>query len=132
MADEQQLDLSKVRVSTQRPVYVTDSEADARAAVEEARWNMRVTLSLRQNRERVEKGHAIPVPFDNEPTTDDLLDKFMVIGTPDTCISRIKAVQEAMGNDHFNASFWFGDMAHDKVLRSMRLFAEEVMPAFQH
>ena len=48
-----------VHVSTQRPVYVTDSEADARAAVEEARWNMRVTLSLRNNRERVEKGRAI-------------------------------------------------------------------------
>lgn len=31
-----------VHVGTQRPVYVTDNEADARAAVEQARWNMRV------------------------------------------------------------------------------------------
>src|SRR2546428_266960 len=29
-------------VATQRAVYVTDSEADARAAVDEVRWNMRV------------------------------------------------------------------------------------------
>ena len=120
-----------VSVSTQRPVYVTDNEADARTAVEEARWNMRVTLSLRNNYERVEKGHAIPVPFDNEPSTDDLLERFMVIGTPDTCIERIRALREAMKIDHFNASFWFGDMPQEKVLGSMRRFAEEVMPAFE-
>lgn len=34
------------------------------------------------------------------------------------------------GIDHFNASFWFGDLTQDQVLRSMRLFSEEVMPAF--
>ena len=91
---------------------------------------MRVTLSLRNNRERVEEGHAIAEPFENEPTTDELLDRYMVIGTPDTCIDRIKSVQDAMGIDHFNASFWFGDMSQARVLKSMRMFAEEVMPAF--
>ncbi len=35
-----------------------------------------------------------------------------------------------MGIDHFNANFWFGDLAHERVLKSMELFAEEVMPAF--
>jgi alkanesulfonate monooxygenase SsuD/methylene tetrahydromethanopterin reductase-like flavin-dependent oxidoreductase (luciferase family) len=120
-----------IRVGTQRPVYVTDSEADARAAAEQARWNMRVTLSLRNNYERVEDGHACPVPFANEPTTDDLLEKFAVIGTPDTCIRQIRRLQDAMGIDHFNCSFSFGDLTQDQVLRSMRLFAAEVMPAFR-
>jgi len=120
-----------IRVGTQRPVYVTDDEADARAAAELARWNMRVTLSLRNNYERVEHGRAMPVPFANEPSTDDLLDKFSVIGTPDTCIRQIRRLEEAMRIDHFNASFWFGDLGQEKVLRSMRLFAEKVMPAFR-
>jgi alkanesulfonate monooxygenase SsuD/methylene tetrahydromethanopterin reductase-like flavin-dependent oxidoreductase (luciferase family) len=120
-----------IHVGTQRPVYVTDNETDARAAAEHARWNMRVTLSLRNNYERVEQGHAMAVPFDNEPTTDDLIDKFSVIGTPDTCIRQIRRLHEAMGIDHFNASFWFGDLTQAQVLRSMRLFAEEVMPAFE-
>jgi alkanesulfonate monooxygenase SsuD/methylene tetrahydromethanopterin reductase-like flavin-dependent oxidoreductase (luciferase family) len=119
-----------IRVGTQRPVYVTDSEADARAAAEQARWNMRVTLSLRNNYERVEDGRAMPVPFANEPSTDDLLEKFSVIGTPDTCIRQIRRLQEAMRIDHFNCSFWFGDLSQTQVLRSMRLFADEVMPAF--
>ena len=120
-----------IRVSTQRPVYVTTDEADARAAVEQARWNMRVTLGLRNNREKVVDGHAIAVPFDDEPATDDLLDRYMVIGTPETCIERIKTLQAIMGIDHFNASFWFGDMPHDKVIRSMKLFAEHVIPTFR-
>ena len=120
-----------LNVGVQRAVYVTDSAADARAAAEEARWNMRVTLSLRNHYERVEAGRAIAVPAPTEPTTDDLLDRFLVIGTPDTCIRQIRRVQETVGITHFNCSFWFGDLAHPRVLRSMELFAREVMPAFR-
>ena len=119
-----------LEVGVQRAVYVTDSQADARAAAEEARWNMRVTLSLRNHYERVERGRAIPVPATKEPDLDDLLDRFLVIGTPDTCIRQIKRIRELVGITHFNCSFWFGDLAHARVLRSMELFAREVMPAF--
>jgi alkanesulfonate monooxygenase SsuD/methylene tetrahydromethanopterin reductase-like flavin-dependent oxidoreductase (luciferase family) len=117
-------------VGVQRAVYVTDSEADARAAADEARWNMRVTLSLRNHTERVEEGRAIAMPLPSEPTTDDLLDRFLVIGTPETCIRQIRRIRELVGIDHFNCSFWFGDLPQARVLRSMELFAREVMPAF--
>jgi len=120
-----------IRVGTQRPVYVTHDAAEARAAAEQARWNMRVTLSLRNNYGRVEAGRAMPVPFPDEPSTDDLLEKFAVIGTPDTCIRQLRRLQEAMHIDHFNCSFSFGDLGQAEVLRSMRLFSEEVMPAFR-
>jgi len=111
-------------------VYVTDSLADARAAAEQARWNMRVTLSLRNHYERVEQGRAIPVPAAREPDLDDLLDRFLVIGTPDTCIRQIARIRDLVGITHFNCSFWFGDLEHAQVLRSMEMFAREVMPAF--
>jgi luciferase family oxidoreductase group 1 len=117
-------------VGVQRAVYVTDTVADARAAAEEARWNMRVTISLRNNYERVERGHAIAPPMPNEPDTDDLLDRFLVIGTPETVIRQITRLRELVGITHFNCSFWFGDLEHPRVLKSMELFAREVMPAF--
>ena len=117
-------------VGVQRAVYVTDSAADARAAAEEARWNMRVTLSLRNNYERVEHGRAIPMPAPNEPDTDDLLDRFLVIGTPETVIRQIKRIEDQVGITHFNGSFWFGDLEHAQIQKSMELFAREVMPAF--
>ena len=120
-----------LHVGVQRAVHVTDSHADARAAAEEARWNMRVTLSLRNHYERVEGGRAVPVPAAKEPDVDDLLDRFLVIGTPDTCIRQISRIRELVGIDHFNCSFWFGDLEHARVLRSMELFAREVMPAFR-
>jgi alkanesulfonate monooxygenase SsuD/methylene tetrahydromethanopterin reductase-like flavin-dependent oxidoreductase (luciferase family) len=109
---------------------VADSPAEARAAAEEARWNMRVTLSLRNHYERVERGRAIPVPAPNEPAVDDLLERFLVIGTPDVCIRQIRRLQEAVGISHFNCSFWFADLDQARVLRSMERFAREVKPAF--
>ncbi len=120
-----------IRVSTQRPVYVTTDESELRDVVAQARWNMRVTLSLRQGLQRVDKGRAVAVPFDTEPSDDELLERYFVMGTPETCIDRLNALRDAMGIDHFNASFYFGDLKHDQVLRSMQLFHEEVMPAFQ-
>ena len=121
---------TKPFVGVQRAVYVTKDPADARDAAEQARWNMRVTLSLRNNYERVENGNAIAVPAKSEPTIDELLERYLVIGTPENCIRQIKRVQEAVALSHFNCSFWFGDVDQSRVLRSMELFAQEVMPAF--
>ena len=120
----------RARVSTQRAVYVTMDDADARAAAEQARWLMRVTLSLRGNYERVEGGRAVPVPFEGEPSTDDMLNQLLVFGTPDTCIRQIERFRDAMGIDHFNCNFALGDLEQGRILRSMELFAKEVMPAF--
>jgi alkanesulfonate monooxygenase SsuD/methylene tetrahydromethanopterin reductase-like flavin-dependent oxidoreductase (luciferase family) len=120
----------KPRISVQRPVYVTDSDADVRDAVEHARWNMRVTLSLRHQKERVEKGVAIPIPGEKEPDVDTLLEHMFVIGTPEACIRQIRRLREEVGITHFNCNFWFGDLEHKRVLRSMERFSKEVMPAF--
>ncbi len=122
---------AKIRVSTQRPVYVTRDESELPEMVKQARWNMRVTLSLRQGLERVEKGHAQAIPFENEPSDKDLLERYFVMGTPETCIERVKELKAVMGIDHFNANFWFGDLEEAKVLRSMEMFAKEVIPAFK-
>lgn len=116
-------------VGVQRAVYVTKDATDARDAVEQARWNMRVTLSLRNNYERVEGGKAIPVPAPTEPSIDELLDRYLVVGTPETCVRQIRKVQALVGISHFNCSFWFGDMDQARVLASMELFSREVMPA---
>ena len=102
---------------------------DALEAAEQARWNMRMTLSLRNRYEKVENGNAIPIPAKTEPDIVDLLDRFLVIGTPDTCIRQIKRLRELVGITHFNCSFWFGDMEQKRVLRSMERFSREVMPA---
>ncbi len=122
---------AKMRLSTQRPVYVTHDESELPAVVEQARWNMRVTLSLRQGLERVDNGRAVAVPLDKEPDLDDLLNRYFIMGTPKTCIAKLQELRDVMKIDHFNANFWFGDLEQQQVMRSMKLFAEEVMPAFR-
>jgi alkanesulfonate monooxygenase SsuD/methylene tetrahydromethanopterin reductase-like flavin-dependent oxidoreductase (luciferase family) len=117
-------------VGVQRAVYVTDTHADARQAAEEARWNMRVTYSLRNNYGEVDRGHAVAVPMPAEPDTDELLEHFVVIGTPDVAIRQIQRIKDMVRINHFNCSFWFGDLDQQRVLKSMELFAREVMPAF--
>jgi alkanesulfonate monooxygenase SsuD/methylene tetrahydromethanopterin reductase-like flavin-dependent oxidoreductase (luciferase family) len=92
---------------------------------------MRVTLSLRNHYEKVDRGRAVAVPAPKESDTDDLLDRFLVIGTPDTVIRQIKRVEETVGITHFNCSFWFGDIEHPRIMRSMTLFAKDVLPAFR-
>ena len=60
---------------------------------------------------------------------DDLIDNYLIAGSPDTCIRQIKRLQQVMVINHFNCSFWFGDMDQKRVLRSMERFSREVMPA---
>ena len=112
-------------------MYVTYDESELPEIVKQARWNMRVTLSLRKGLQRVQKGIAQAIPFDAEPTDSELLDRYFIMGRPETCIAKLRELQEAMGIDHFNANFWFGDLEREMVDRSMELFAKEVIPAFQ-
>ena len=52
------------------------------------------------------------------------------VGSPETVIRRLKKQQELMGFDTFGGSFRFGPIPNELVEKSMRLFANEVMPAF--
>jgi len=51
-------------------------------------------------------------------------------GTPEVVIERLKQVQEA-GINHVFGSFGFAGLPHEKVMRSIELFATQVMPHFR-
>ncbi|MCI0809987.1 MAG: LLM class flavin-dependent oxidoreductase [Chloroflexi bacterium] len=53
-----------------------------------------------------------------------------LVGTPEVVIERLKETQAA-GINHVFGTFGFPGLAHEKVLRSIELFAKEVMPNFQ-
>jgi alkanesulfonate monooxygenase SsuD/methylene tetrahydromethanopterin reductase-like flavin-dependent oxidoreductase (luciferase family) len=122
--------LRPVRVGTQRQVFVTDSAAGAHRAAEEARWHARVSVSLRAQQEHIAQGIALAPPLPWEPSTEFVLDEYLVAGTPDRCISQLRRIETGLGADSFNCSIWAGEMPQDMVLRSLEMFAREVMPAF--
>lgn len=120
----------RVRIGTQRPVFVTHSESETVEAVEEVQWNGRVSVSMRHDLGQIVNGIVLPQSLPNEPSLETILADKVVIGSPEHCIHQIRRIQEGLGVDTFNCSFWFGDLPQERILASMRLFAEQVMPAF--
>jgi alkanesulfonate monooxygenase SsuD/methylene tetrahydromethanopterin reductase-like flavin-dependent oxidoreductase (luciferase family) len=52
-------------------------------------------------------------------------------GNPDQCIQNIRNAAKHYYFDTLTTTFNFGGIPHGEILRSMRLFAKEVMPAFR-
>ena len=61
-------------------------------------------------------------------TYDDLANWGSAFGTPEQVADRIITYARDAGVNHWMAEMKFGGLAHDDALRSMKLFAKEVMP----
>jgi alkanesulfonate monooxygenase SsuD/methylene tetrahydromethanopterin reductase-like flavin-dependent oxidoreductase (luciferase family) len=55
-----------------------------------------------------------------------------IVGSPDTVQKRVQEHLHITGSNYFVGSFCFGTLTTAQTLRSMRLFAEEVMPACRY
>ena len=53
-----------------------------------------------------------------------------IIGSPDTVIRKLKEHRASIGYDLFAANHRFGAMTSEAALKSLKLFGEEVIPAF--
>jgi len=53
-----------------------------------------------------------------------------IVGSPDTVKRQVQEHIRITGANYFVGSFFFGTLTAEQTLRSLRLFAEEVMPAF--
>ncbi|MGE3535879.1 MAG: LLM class flavin-dependent oxidoreductase [Candidatus Tectimicrobiota bacterium] len=65
------------------------------------------------------------------PSYDTELKTTAYFGTPEQLIQRLRWLQEVHQVQYFGADMAFGKMAHADVMKSMELFAREVMPAFR-
>lgn len=57
-------------------------------------------------------------------------DRFL-IGSPETVIKQIQKFKQCFGVDHLICRLYFPGMPHEFILRELRLFASEVIPAFE-
>lgn len=118
-----------------RYFYVAETEEQARADSKPALdWN----LDMIQWRRTFETGSEVWDKMEDfrktrvelPPSYDYLYENRAFIGSPDQIIAKIKALQNE-GIETFGCNFSFGGMPQEKVTKSMRLFAKEVMPAFK-
>lgn len=59
---------------------------------------------------------------------EEFLEKKAIFGTPDTVAAKIKWLRNTYNVQHLIGDFSAGTLEQDKVLKSMELFAEKVMP----
>ena len=65
--------------------------------------------------------------YGDQGVKDFFLD-LQVWGTPEQCYDKIMATRGRLGSESYLAAFSFGGMPYPEVEKSMRLFAETVMP----
>jgi alkanesulfonate monooxygenase SsuD/methylene tetrahydromethanopterin reductase-like flavin-dependent oxidoreductase (luciferase family) len=65
------------------------------------------------------------------PSYDTELNTTAYFGTPDQLVQRLRWLQDVHNVQYFGADMAFGKMQHADVMRSMELFAREVMPKFR-
>ena len=119
-----------------RFVYLDEDETKAR---EYPRESLTWVRDLAGYRRTLTHGDEINVDLDRwrrtrtvEPASyESELEGTVYFGTPEQCVERITKLRDVHGIGYFGASMSFGSMEHAKVMRSMELFAKEVMPRFR-
>ena len=60
-----------------------------------------------------------------------LAEGFVIAGDPQRCVDTIQKWREEVGLTAISGTFHFGGMPYEMALKSIRLFAERVMPQFK-
>jgi alkanesulfonate monooxygenase SsuD/methylene tetrahydromethanopterin reductase-like flavin-dependent oxidoreductase (luciferase family) len=115
-----------------RYFYVAETEEQA---VRDTKGKLNWVIDIMQWRRHIQRGSEVyqrmadwrRARTELPPNYEYLRENRAIIGTPEQCVAGIKALQ-AEGIDYLGCNFDFGGMEHEKVLRSMDLFAREVMP----
>ena len=119
-----------------RLVHVAE---DARRAVEIPRDSLIWVRDLNSLRRTLTGGSEIYMDLERwrrtrtveVPSYESELKTTAYFGTPEELVQRIRWLQEVHNVQYFGASMSFGKMKHADVMRSMELFARNVMPAFR-
>jgi alkanesulfonate monooxygenase SsuD/methylene tetrahydromethanopterin reductase-like flavin-dependent oxidoreductase (luciferase family) len=119
--------LTNLRLGLQCMTHVAPTDEEAYAAVRYARWQTRAQRGL--NRQEVINGCVNAVPFPGELDDQAYLDR-LFFGSPATVIAKFKRFA-SVGATHISNWMMFGGIEHEKLMQSIRLMGEEVLPALR-
>ncbi|MBI3325293.1 MAG: hypothetical protein HYZ81_01120 [Nitrospinae bacterium] len=107
--------------------HVAPTDEEVSEALRYVRWQTRAQRGL--NRQEVTNGRVNASPYAGEPDDKTLLDR-LFFGSPETVIAKFKHVA-SVGVTHISNWMMFGGIEHEKLMRSIRLMGEEVIPALR-
>ncbi len=116
-----------LRLGIQCVTHVAPTDQEARDALKYARWQNRANRGLA--RQDVVNGRVDARPYDGELDDDAFFDR-LFFGNPKTLIEKFKRFAQA-GATHVSLWMMFGGIEHEKLMRSIRLMSEEVIPALR-
>lgn len=120
------------RFLVSRMSCVYEDPADWQIPVEAMREGVRIFMGLFNNSSGVINGFPTPISIAEQDVRGDYrpeaMRKNMMFGTPDEVVAKLRQY-EALGVDVFSYNTHFG-LPHDRVMSSLQLFANEVMPHF--
>jgi alkanesulfonate monooxygenase SsuD/methylene tetrahydromethanopterin reductase-like flavin-dependent oxidoreductase (luciferase family) len=108
------------------PVYLNEDGARARAEAEASTMHFFRSIAEALGRGGTRREEAARL---GRMSYDEILEELVVYGSPDAVTTRLLELREALG--YSSLSVWMnvgGRIPHERVLGSMRLFAERVMP----
>ncbi len=118
---------SGMRLALQCMMHVAPTDEEAMDALKNVRWQNRAQRAL--NQRRVVNGRVQAQPYDGELDDEEFLNR-LYFGSPETVIEKLKRVAQA-GATHISCWMMFGGIEHEKLMRSIRLMGEEVIPALK-
>ena len=120
-----------IGVLRQIVVADTDAQAIAIAAPAVAHHHANLTHLARKHAHEGSVAQRLNIPL--AATIEDALREGTVIaGTPDTVCAEIERQVEELGINYLLTYPFFGDMRFDQAMRSLNLFASDVMPRLAH
>jgi len=112
---------------------IYDNNADREAALGAIRTVLSQFENLFRNAGDVTNGFPASIPLDQlagrEQYDPEMLEENLMFGSPDTAIRKLKAY-ENLGVNEFIYYSSMG-LGHAEQKRSLKLFCDEVMPAFR-
>ncbi|MEX0683085.1 MAG: LLM class flavin-dependent oxidoreductase [Dehalococcoidia bacterium] len=116
-------------------VYVDESEDRAKEVGVE--YSRRYGASLTTLGSPAAKGAELPTGYETYQGFEqgrhlrETRQELMLFGSPDTVARRVEWLREELGVNYALCWMNMGGLEHERVLRSMQLFAREVMPRFR-
>lgn len=119
--------LQELQLGLQCMTHVAPTDEEAYAEVRYARWQTRAQRGL--NRQDVRNGRVDASPYEGELGDEAYLDR-LFFGSPETLIKKFHRAA-SVGATHISNWMMFGGIEHEKLMRSIRLMGEEVIPALR-
>ena len=117
-------DPGSTKVNINIPVYVSKESKRARAGFEPTINNYLSTLRGLRGTQGSSRASSLDY--------DQVYDEYGLVGDPSECVDKLNQFQEMYRPNEFMCWFNTGGMLpHEEVERSMRLFADKVMPHFR-